>query len=240
MQAHADFLILNSKHKTANSVGTHDFTIELKNSIQGRYKVNACVIPNTFYNINSYCNVLYFDDGTPRSVTITPSNYSASTLATAIQTALNASGSSITFTVTQSSATNKMTIAGDSAFTLKFGTNTTNSIAKRIGFIDADTSSALSHVGTNVIDIAYPRMVFVDINQRPNVASSGNGTGTMVFPIESSSSDLSIFKSESSFEMYIDFELTNIIECKIRDDDNKPLDLNGADWFIQLQKCKWT
>ena len=129
------------------------------------------------------------------------------------------------YTISIGSTTNKLTIASNNAITLTFGTNTTNSIAVLIGHSDAaDTSSNTSFVGANVVDLAYPRSVMIDINSKTNVQSlNGVSYGTLWFPIEVNSSDLSVFKSEADYAMFINIDRSTRFQVKLRDDQGKDL-----------------
>lgn len=233
-----DFLVLNSRNRTSYSTNSHDFDIKVQTPVDGVYQIVTCSIPNTFYNINAYNNLIYFNDGSAKTATITPGIYSSSDITTAIKTAMD-DQSTITFTVSIGTNTQKLTIAGDSPYTLKFATNTTNSAASILGFTNTDTSSSTSQVATNVINLAYPAGCLVRINDIDNVSTSTSGvSGTLYFPIETNSSDISVFKSENSYAMYASFQRTSLIKVKLLDDQGNPLSLNGADWTICLKKCR--
>jgi hypothetical protein len=231
-------IIIDSKDRASYSTGSHDFYIELKELCEGRYKVQYVYIPNTFYNITASNCVFYFNDGTDRNCSIAAGNYTASNLATALTTALNASGTSITFAVTYSTSTLKMTVSGNSNFTLKFGSYSTNSIASMIGFASSDSGVAAgSFVGANVVDLSYPRCILVDINQTPKVASTSNAVGTVAIPLDVLSSDIATFKSESDYDLFLTLPRTNRLQFMIRDDRGQALNLNGADWYLILRRC---
>jgi len=99
--------------------------------------------------ITSSTKFLDFNDGADKSVSVAEGFYrDPMELATALQTALNDSPSTIVFTVNFSSSTGKFTIAGNSSFSIEFatGANTANTIATKIGFAVSDSTSATSHV----------------------------------------------------------------------------------------------
>lgn len=81
--------------------------------------------------IDATNNLLYINDGSNKTATISPGDYTlgGASLATAIQTALNAVSSSFTVTYTN----NRFTITRGSSFTLRLS-QTTNSIAYALGF----------------------------------------------------------------------------------------------------------
>lgn len=91
-------------------------------------------------------------NGVELTATLTASTYNADTLASHIETKLEAVGAS-NYTVTYSDSTNKFTLASDGAggggiFKLRWntGTNAATSVGTAIGFnVDADDSGALSY-----------------------------------------------------------------------------------------------
>lgn len=238
MSEQATYITINSADRnSATSTGSHDFEVKLADYLVGKFEISQCIIMNTFYNINAYNNSLTFNDGADRTVTVTAGAYTGSALASALQTAMNASGTALTFAVSIGSTSNKMTISAGSAFVLKFATFTTNSIAKYIGFNASDTSSATSQVGSNVVDLAYPRMCFVEINNIHNVVSTTGVMGSLVFPIVANSTDASQYISNSVCPMYVEFPTkVSTLQVKLRDDRNQPLNLNGSDWWLTLRR----
>lgn len=111
---------------------------------------------------NNYLDIA--EDGADVAIEITPAvvrdtiypGYNAEDLATAIQTALNASSSlSNTYAVSYSQVTQKFTISADANFTLKnySGSNASKSIASLIGFsTSADGSAGTSDTSDNSIN----------------------------------------------------------------------------------------
>lgn len=97
------------------------------------------------FTIDSSNNKLYFDDGSAQTVTITAGSYTASSLASAIQSGMNAVSSN--FTV--SYAGNKFTIARTSTFQLTVSTQT-NAIWDDIGFAGTDKTGAQTYTADEV------------------------------------------------------------------------------------------
>lgn len=104
-----------------------------------------------------------FNDGSNKTATITAGNYATGAdYATAVQTALNAVGS--TFVVTYSTTTKKFTISHTGNFTLKWSTggNTAQQTGKDLGYsVAADQSGAASYVAPNA---AYKSREWVKFN----------------------------------------------------------------------------
>lgn len=96
--------------------------------------------------ISSSNNTFYYNSS---SFTITAQRYSATSLATAIQTGLTndgVTGASVSYSTT----TNKFTISSTSAISLPFASNTTNSIGSILG-ITTDHAAATSHLSDSAV-----------------------------------------------------------------------------------------
>jgi hypothetical protein len=115
-----------------------------------------------FYNpieITSSTRFFDFNDGVDRSCSVPVGFYrDPMELATALQTAINDSPSAFTATVTFSSVTGLFNITFSSAASIEFatGANTANTIATKIGFAVADSSSAISHTSANAQTYVAP------------------------------------------------------------------------------------
>ena len=74
-----------------------------------------------------------------------------SSLISALQTALNAAGSGLTFTVTISDTTGKVTISADGAFSILWltGPNNTNMIGNELGFLETEDDVSAGNAVTS-------------------------------------------------------------------------------------------
>ena len=92
----------------------------------GLFKIEKVILPVAWYNIDAYNQSFYIKVGvTTYTATITPSNYTIATLCTALENGLNAATSTLHYSVSYSTVTNKITITntnGDS-FTVENGTS---------------------------------------------------------------------------------------------------------------------
>lgn len=113
--------------------------------------------------LTSANNVIYFKEGVGGSLspTVATGSYTIGSpieangyisLCAAIKAAMEGAGA-LTYDVVYNRATNKITISTASNFTLEFS-NTTNTIASEIGFASIDTTSDVSHLADNQIDLA--------------------------------------------------------------------------------------
>lgn len=130
--------------------------------INGSFSLNGSSYYFDPIEITSSTRYLDFlDDATTRAATVTAKLYKdPHELAEALQTSMNALGSSNTFTVSYSNSTGKFTIASDgTTLTLKWstGANTANSIGTKLGFLVAsDDSAALTYTSDNAQSYAFP------------------------------------------------------------------------------------
>jgi hypothetical protein len=119
--------------------------------------VKSIIIPNTFYNITSSNNTIYWTENkTDLSTTIPSGAYTITDLISAVETAMDSESSGYnTYTGAYSNSNFKITLTADNAFNFTFGTNTANSIGDVLGFT-ADSASATSNTGDSVADISNP------------------------------------------------------------------------------------
>lgn len=132
---------------------------------EGLYKILEFSFTNSLYNVNSYNNTLKIDEYTVSStpitsytITLTKGSYSYSSLATHLQTQLNASLSG-NITVTYSSSTGKYTIVNDTNdMKIKYSGSTCLTL---IGFNDSsDSSQSTSLTSDNVADLISIKNIY--------------------------------------------------------------------------------
>ena len=145
-------------------------------------------IPADLYNVTPAWNKFMFAEGTGAKikVTLTPGQYTATEIATELQTQLNEVATINTYTVTHSDTTKRLTITGDTTtkFTFFFQTglpyvdtiNTTTGVvenilcpAKLLGFDFYDYTSVVSGSTTvfsppNRVDMDYIKRVYLYVN----------------------------------------------------------------------------
>jgi hypothetical protein len=146
--------------------------------------------------ITSSTRYLDFNDGSDLTAALTPGVYKdPNDLAEALQAAMNAAGSSDTFTVIYNNTgakAGKFTISTNgAALSLKFstGTNTANTIAPKIGFAVADETSATSYDSDAAITFAAPYAPAFDdsdpLSAKDNEVFFGNGANPGITSVQS-------------------------------------------------------
>lgn len=104
--------------------------------------------PGGNFTITSTTNLLYINDGSNKTITLTAGNYTYTTLASHAQTQLNASSSG--WTVSYSTTTDKFTFANSGSVTMRF-TQTSSAAWSKFGFADtADTAGTSFVSSTNI------------------------------------------------------------------------------------------
>lgn len=138
-----------------------DQNLNLKSNEISRYtsiELTDYAIPASFYNIDVHNNSFYINDTLADIlITLTPGNYTSTTLIAELQTQLNNFSSG--FTITKNDTTRKITIARTSNFSLLFGTysNDFSNIADVFGFLHQDYGPAGSLTSVNVTNLRpYP------------------------------------------------------------------------------------
>ena len=111
--------------------------INLPNNVIGYVSLNELTIPNTDYNINASNNTLVLQDynNVSQSFTITPGNYTVSTLMTALNTAFTAGvGNFQNIIVTYSDTTNKYLFTTGATTTYSLSILATSTMNSVLGF----------------------------------------------------------------------------------------------------------
>lgn len=160
---------INSSAPYRNAGGTNEDFVITEN---GRHlgppktpkfvKLASASIPYTWYNVTTSNNAFTLvEGGTSYPVTIPVGNYDGAGLATALTTALNASGGANTYTVTYSTVTSKLTFAAaPGTFRLNF--NVANSIALLVGFPAGTLTAIVSSItAPNVVALTPDYEIFI-------------------------------------------------------------------------------
>lgn len=227
-------LKLRSEQRDSGSI--YDFRINrLSQKLCGKYHVRNFYAANTFWNVNSTNNVIYFNDGSAKTATITPGFYTASTLVTAVAAALNVVGTG--FSCTLSSLTSAVTISNATPFILSWGTFTTNSAGEILGFSSVDAPAATAQTA--------PHPVNLDMVQSYNFIIDGCTSG--IVDMKSGNGytfSLPITEDSLSVEHYVPIRCEHVafvvseqlssLHVRVVDDNNKPIQLQH-DYYLIIE-----
>jgi hypothetical protein len=144
-----------------------------------------------------------------------------------------ASGGFATFTSTISAINGLLTITSTQNFTLKFGTNTTASASKVLGFAAADSSApATSQVGTLLPYFATVNSLCINVpeSSMPSWSSGSGCFGSILIPLDVSFNALKYYRRDD-FPHYLYFDQPkSVINVQVRDTSNNIVSLNGFEW----------
>lgn len=133
---------------------------------------NFCIY-NTSYVVNPQNRTFIMRTVSNFAITLPIGNYDSSSLAAALQTALNASGSGLTFAVTDNAALFRFTIAATGSFSLQLLNNAP--AATLLGFAPQNTASATSHVSSQVYAVTQTAAYYLRIKELPNTTTAPFG-----------------------------------------------------------------
>ncbi len=222
---------------------SHNFTFSFNENLTriSEIQIERVEIPYSFYAINTTNNVLTFNSGA-NSITITPGNYTASTLITELTNKITASigGSPI---VTFSSSTYKLTITRGSAFRVDSYIDIPASTASyNLGFRVSSASSS-SVTADSAMNISGPNYILISSNYLTNgiqhktmYSDSSYQNVFWAVPVNCSPGDTIIEETTIPIRLNskISISSSDIIDIKLYDDRGALLNLNGLDWSIQF------
>jgi hypothetical protein len=231
-------LVINSRDRDYSSQTSNNFTVQLTRPIKATtVKLDAVDIPNTIYNVNSSNNVIYFNDGTNRTATVTPGNYTAQTLKTAVDAAFAASGTALTITYSYSSQTMKVTITASGAITLTFGTNTTNSMAQLLGYPSVNSSSSTTQVASYALQLtSLPLLLTLDFVNN-NYFTTGEKYSSFIIPVNAEGGYTISYRSAMDFPQSATSTTPFLIQqftVKLTNFDATFVELNGGEWWMAV------
>lgn len=230
-------ITINSKDRTSLSSSSSDFILKrnLETDVSG-FRVSYIQLPYAWYNITSTSNSIRIN-GT-NTVSITPGQYTASSLASALQTALQVVDA--TFTVTYSTTTGKFTITRNLGFTLNLSSSLFT-MRRQLGFNStSDTASNTSHTSDSVVNIHNGNSISLHSNllgkALRNRISDSRSDYVLSIPITGNPGNLLYYAPGQDivykFDRPIHFE--GDISFQLKDVDNNVLDMNGVNWEMGL------
>lgn len=234
------FLFIDSRDRLSGSSSSADFTVELPEAVVGIKKVTLkqVNIPNTIYNVRTGVNDIFrvTRGGTPYIYTIAAGAYTITNLLSTIQTGINALDAN-TYTLTYSTTTMKVTIAGAGAFIINW--SVTASCYYELGFTSSDSASGTSFTGTNVANVALPYNIYLSIPQLglTTITTFSNDRATFVIPVLENSGSVINYSSEGNFEQVLHFPspiTIHRLDIRLHMRGLTVVNLNGADWTMML------
>lgn len=241
-----NIFLLRSQDRTSNSTSSTNFTLQLSNVIDGQYEVSYIQMYNSFYSVQAGLNdrIYWNDNSVDHTTIITSGIYSTSgnsSIATKICTLMTAdSSAAATIPAAFDAVTQKLTITSAQIFVLKFGTNSTYSAAKTLGFANSDKASATLATAANPPNLGGTTSVNIRIAES-DITTWNNGRGqygSVPLPMNVSQGSLKYY-SRDDFPQYIGFgRPVRQLNIQILDTTGNALFLNGTEWELAMRKLR--
>lgn len=237
--------VINSKNRRNPLTETsHNFTFSFNNNVTRitEIMIERVEIPFSFYVINSTNNVLTFNSGVD-SITLTPGNYTATTLINEMTTKLAVAFAGQSPTVTFSSSTYKLTIGKTSAFKVDCIADIPTSTASYLLGFRVSSATATSVVADSAINISGPNYILISsafltkpIQHKMLYSDSSYQNNFWAVPLSASPGDTILESPNMPIRLNskTTIKSTDIIDVQLYDDSGNYLNLNGLDWSIQL------
>jgi hypothetical protein len=193
--------------------------------------------------VNTYNNVLSFNPnaGGFVSAVVPVGVYNATSFSSALQTAMAAVAGGATYTVTVSTQTGKITIVQNAGTYVISRANST--IAPIIGLNQSlgNSSASITFTGDYVVNLSGTNLIIVKSNEltkygTKSISSQTASLSSIVarIPVNVGWGGTIVFKPYNKVYQYIG-KKANQIDFALYDQYDNPLDLNGADWFLNLK-----
>lgn len=219
-----------------------NFSLTLKNGVdglQGDYQIDMVSIPVSWYNVNTYNNVVpLFINGALNLVNIPVGQYDVADLVVSLKAALEAVSGGAVFTVSVHGTTKKLTLSTGRAFELRFGDNTLNSAAGLLGFSSVNVSSVANSITGDCLPNLSPidtlAINFKGVVDSVSMSNGFNCSVLVPISVQFGSINVSEFEHPAVFSFV---NKTRTFDVSIVDArSGKPVDLNGQNWWIVLKK----
>lgn len=234
-----DLFVNSANRDMLLSASSTDFRINITNPINAKILLcglKSVTFPNGVYNVlNGDFQIT--DSGGIKNISITPGNYTASSLATAIQTQLNALAvDTYVVTVTDGKFVFASTFAG---FTINPGA-LLNVFLEHLGFPQGDYTGAII-TAPNVYDLSGIKNAFIKIAQISSfIRNSYDVKYNFKFDLSCGFGGVIYFSNEGKYLQEYNVEKDNLIKntffnIQLVDEYGTVIDNNGLDWNFTLK-----
>lgn len=203
--------------------------------------VEALQIPFSYYTVNHSNNILIFDISD--TITITPGNYTATTLCNEIKAQMDIVFPGQSSTVTFSTTTLKMTISKASPFTIASSTTNSASTASIMLGFRKNSTLGTTATGDSALNIAGPNYLLLasdylteHIHHKTVYIDDSYKNILYTIPVNTSPGD--IITDDPKVPIRLSYKATiqptDILDFQLLDEFRNQIDLNGLDCSIQL------
>ena len=174
---------------------------------------------------------------TTYTATITPSNYTIATLCTALENGLNAATSTLHYSVSYSTVTNKITITntnGDS-FTVENGTSgNTLHCGLQTGFNNTSSSAATSQTGESCFNLSRTPIACLILGGDRGYTNDANLNCSVTIPVDRESGDVIVYEPPS--DIYLRIAEGNVLDIALQNRYGQVLPMNGVNFVVILRR----
>jgi hypothetical protein len=245
MSQNNDIVIIQSAQRTSSGDTPNSFTLKFSLPFKGKYRLEKFFMTNSWYNVNSNNNMVYFNDtGGDHKVAITPGFYTPAQLATQIASQMTSAGSQ-TYTGAQNPNTNTLTLSAPGNFKVLFGTGGSfatiaNSIASLLGFQAADTTNNTSVTGSYPMNVnPYPYLNIL-VGSSLEIRDVNGGAATFNVPITAISTQTIFYEPQVNLQFKTFDSSTSNIKVQVLDPSGNLLGgatgLNNVDWYMTWRR----
>lgn len=227
---------INSKFRNSGTFG--DFRIEIDFPRGNNFctvSLVDVVLPNGWYNISAQNNKIVFNEGgLDLTATLPVGFYTASTLPSALASALNAASTlPLIYSCTFTELTGLITISASGNFILKFSKQL--SPAYRLGFTKTDTINASTHTGTFLMNLAPDSFVYLSIEGFSECLTAQTHPVQVSFPISlyNNTGTISKFENTLTYKVNKSFFSKRNTRIRLFDENGQDLPLL-TDWGFTL------
>jgi hypothetical protein len=245
-------IYINSKDRNTGSINNFIYFLNYGASKNICYYIKNVTIP-----FSQYVSVYKTDDGTAlvtfvaqnssetHNITIAPGNYTATQIASLLETEFNSVFSTSQISVTYSVSTNKFTftLVSGSPFQFYFVTNQAvgQELFRNLGFTPYLGTTGPGYVSSltsiNSIDIAGPPNYYIRSGALSvNSSYFSNQQSTTILQIPINVPPLSFICYENPVDDFIKLNKSNIttIDLQLTDEYGNLIDTNGLDYTINI------
>lgn len=237
-----NFLSISSHGRTTGN--NNDFLTRYTNPIRDvkRMKLLNVIVPATYHMVMTGINdkIYIYAGAVLYTATLTDGNYDSTTFPAHVETQINAAYTpDNNFTVALSG--NDFTITHSATnFQLTFGTNTTASARKLIGFSEADTTAGLSQTSDILYSWSHADSLYIHgnlVDGRTIIDNSIYPDIFCILPANANFGEL-IYYDAGKYDFVWDFDNPRTFkdaDLKITFDGSTLVPLNGGEWKIVFQ-----
>ena len=228
---------------SVNPDDTSNYIVNFGSDIYGEvfknvigFRLVKATVPHTIYNVNDTNKMIVLNDGSDKTINLSPGSYTFVQLGNHLQNSINSHGSLSGFTVTGNSNNFKYTISHSSNFIIKWSSSGVGSHTL-FGFSNSDTINSTIHTSENAVD-QTKHFVDLVIPEIPSIACKMGSKKQVIdrIPLNSPSGSLVYYRSpEAELQTHNYFYPMKLSSLNIQLYDNDSTNFyecnNGHNYF---------